>query len=487
MAIPVKTTRRDFITNTLAAGTLMAVGGRARAGTDKNSTIRLGMVGCGWRGGQLTKAFKGTKGATLVAICDADEVRMGELAAEHSDLTLARYTDMRKLFESPDIDAVIIATCNHWHCLAAIWALEAGKHVYVEKPLAHTHWEGIQLVNAVKRYGKICQVGTQQRSDPMQQSIREFLHEERALGEIKSVAVHRFGGRKSIGKLSKPLTIPKSVDFDLWSGPAEVQDIYRPELHYDWHWDWNTGSGEMGNWGVHLVDDVRNNIFQDKVAFPKSVTGVGGRYVWDDAGNTPNLQFALLDTGSIPVLIGVCNVNAAPDASRPPNVPGYGSGYVAYCEGGRFEGKRGEATAYDSDGKVIRQFDGGGGNHQQNFIDCIRNNSPAQLITPVEMGHQSTAWCNLANVATRFTAEQDSVSGEASYAFADDLPVAEELRLGTELLQEYGLGEEAQRFQFGPVLHFDGGSQQFAGDNASVANKYLRRKYRSEFAVPEVV
>jgi len=122
-----------------------------------------------------------------------------------------------------------------------------------EKPLSHTQWEGDQTVAAARRYGKVCQIGTQQRSDPMQAEIKKFLHEEKALGEIKAAKVNRYGVRGSIGKREKPLEIPKSVNYDLWLGPAQDQPIMRNKLHYDWHWDWNTGSGEMGNWGVHVL------------------------------------------------------------------------------------------------------------------------------------------------------------------------------------------------------------------------------------------
>src|SRR5262249_46416782 len=175
-----------------------------------------------------------------------------------------KYTDLRKLFDDKDVDAVVIATCNHWHVLAAIWALEAGKHVYVEKPLAHNHWEGQQLVKAARKYDRIVQVGTQQRSDPMQAELKEYLHNEKALGDINYVEVCRYGRREPIGKRSTPLPIPASVDYNLWLGPAADVPIYRDKFHYDWHWDWNTGNGEQGNWGVHVLDDVVNVVLLDQ-------------------------------------------------------------------------------------------------------------------------------------------------------------------------------------------------------------------------------
>jgi len=274
--------RRKFIATSLAttvtAGTLASQPARLFA-RNANQKVAVGFISCGGRARQLMGQFKRTGMADIVAICDPDQKRM-DMVVEKIAPKAKTYTDLRKLLEDPSIDAVVVATCNHWHCLAAIWAMEAGKHVYVEKPLSHTQWEGDQTVAAARRYGKVCQIGTQQRSDPMQAEIKKFLHEEKALGEIKAAKVNRYGVRGSIGKREKPLEIPKSVNYDLWLGPAQDQPIMRNKLHYDWHWDWNTGSGEMGNWGVHVLDDVRNNIFQDNVKLPKRIFGGGGRVVF---------------------------------------------------------------------------------------------------------------------------------------------------------------------------------------------------------------
>ena len=187
----------------------------------------------------------------------------------------------------------------------------------------------------------------------MQAEIKKFLHEEKALGEIKVARVNRIGRRASIGKRDTPLEIDKNINYDLWLGPAQDKPLFRDKLHYDWHWDFNTGSGEMGNWGVHILDDVRNNIFQDSVTLPKTIFGGGGRISWNDAGNTPNVHFAHFDTGSIPVLIALTNLPDQPGSKKSPGHPGPHSGYIAYCEGGRFEGKRGGGVAYDANGKEM--------------------------------------------------------------------------------------------------------------------------------------
>ena len=396
-----RTNRRDFLRTSLAVGSALALPVYSARAAGANDAINLGFISCGGRAGGLMGAFSKIDGVKVTGLCDPDPERLGSAKKRFPEAK--GWADLRDLLEDDSIDAVVIATCNHWHCLAAIWAMQAGKDVYVEKPLSHSQWEGRQAVAAAKKYGKICQVGTQQRSDPMQAEIKKFLHEDKVLGEIKTARVNRYGVRAPIGKRSTPLPIPEDFNYDLWLGPAQDQPIYRDKLQYDWHWDWNTGSGEMGNWGVHVLDDLRNNVFQDKVSLPKRVFGGGGRVVWNDAGNTPNVHFAYFDTGSIPVVIGLTNLTAGPDSKKSPAHPGPGSGYMAYCEGGRFEGQRGRAAAFDKDGKLIKEFkgNGGSGDHQKNFIDAARSRDASILNSDVKVGHDSTGWCNVANVAFR--------------------------------------------------------------------------------------
>jgi hypothetical protein len=280
------------------------------------------------------------------------------------------------------------------------------------------------------------------------------------------------------------------LDYNLWLGPADDQPIYRNKFHYDWHWDWNTGAGEMGNWGVHLVDDVRNNVFRDEIPFPMRVVAAGGRYAWHDAGNTPNVHFAILDTGTIPVVIGLTNIAAIANGKEPPRCPGPGSGYIAYCEGGRLEGQRGNAKLFDADGKLMKEIKGseGMGIHQQNFIDAIRSNAPDSLNAPVEIGHHSSAWCNFANYAYRLANEgyargtgeiKDMAEGIEESADG----ILDELR---KLVAVHEGGEAAEAMHAGPTLSFDATSQEFVGDFGDSANQYLRRAGRKEFVVPEV-
>jgi predicted dehydrogenase len=475
--------RRHFLgTSVAAAGAAYSLWPAQPARAAANDEVHLGFISCGGRSGELSGAFEKVPGVVIAGLCDPDSSRV---ESAHSRYPKAKtWTDMRDMLQDPNIDAVVISTCNHWHCLAAIWAMQAGKHVYVEKPLSHSQWEGRQTVSAARKYKRVCQVGTQQRSDPMQAEIKKFLHEDKVLGEIQSARVNRYGVRGSIGKRDTPLPIEKNVNYDLWLGPAADEPIYRDKLHYDWHWDWNTGSGEMGNWGVHVLDDLRNNVFQDSVRLPQRILGGGGRVAWNDAGETPNVHFVYFDTGKIPVVIGLSNLTAGGDSNKSPSHPGPGSGYIAYCEGGRLEGQRGSAVAFDKDGKEIRRFRGnsGGRMHQENFIDAVRNEDPSRLNTEVEVGHYTTGWCNLANIAYR--AGQPFQYGDAA-EIKDDVWQSL-LKETEEHLAAHGVKMESTEIVLSPILSVDEESEQFVGAHADAANSYLRREYRAGYEVPEI-
>jgi len=303
----IRLTRRFFMAASAAGASSISFGGRVQAAASEE--VRVAILGAGWRGGELAGAFKAAKAARVVTIADPDSALAGELAAKHN---AKADNDLRRVLDDPNVDAVAIATPNHWHCLATLWALDAGKDVYVEKPLSHTQWEGRQVVNAAKRGDRIVQIGTQQRSDPMQAEAKRFLHEERGLGEIRFVQANRLGPRASIGLRKTPLQPPATVDYDLWLGPAEDRKIMRDKFHYDWHWDFNTGSGEMGNWGVHILDDVRNVAYQDKVSTPTRIIAAGGRVGWNDAGQSPNVHYALFETEMFPTLIALSNLPKSP-------------------------------------------------------------------------------------------------------------------------------------------------------------------------------
>lgn len=256
----------------------------------------------------------------------------------------------------------------------------------------------------------------------------------------------------------------------------------REKFHYDWHWDFNTGSGEMGNWGVHVLDDVRNNVFLDKVALPKRIFGGGGRVVWNDAGESPNVHFVYFDTGSIPVVIGLSNLPESATSNRSPKTPGPGSGYIAYGQGGRLEGQRGQAVAFDADGKEIKRFkgNGGGNDHHKNFLAAIRSRDYLKLNTDVQVGHDSTGWCNLANIAF-----QSAKPYQPESAAALDVPEWQAL-LGEmrEHLHAHSLEMDQAGLRLSQMLHIDQQTERFIGEGAEEANHFIKRQYREPFDVP---
>ena len=477
--------RREFLTRSVAGAIgLAAATPLSAAPTSPNEKVRLGMIGLGWRGGQHLGDLLSRDDCEVVALCDP-EAEFLDKARQKAPRAKA-YVDMRKLLDDKEVDAVVISTCNHWHCLAAVWACAAGKDVYVEKPLSYTLWEGRQLINAARQHRRVVQVGTQQRSDPMQQEIRRFLHDDKALGAIESVAVTRFGIRESIGKRDTPLELPKTLDKDLWLGPAADVPMYRSKVNYDWHWDWNTGNGECANWGVHVLDDVRNVVFRDTVSLPSAVTCGGGRVVWNDAGQTPNLMIAVLETGAAPVVFALSNLPERPGSKEPLTFEDTQSGYVVHCQGGSYHGRRGGGVAVDPAGKVIREFKGttGSREHYGNFFAALRSRDPGQLNAEVVIGHDSTNWSHVINAAWR-AAESDGFipsgplpGGSASAALE---------RLMKDHVAAYGSAIPTNAVRVSPRLAIDAAREQFVGSGAEKANAFLGpRDFRKPYVLEPV-
>ncbi len=485
-------TRRNFLKRGLAVGATTALPSTFFIGNSfsANDTIGIGIMGMGWRGGQLSDSFIKQQGCRIVAIADPDKT----LAAKASNFEGAKgYNDFRKMLDDPRVDVVVVSTCNHWHCLASIMAMQAGKDVYVEKPLSHTQWEGRQVVNAARKYKKVVQLGTQHRSDlQLQLAAKKFLHEDKKLGKILYVQANRLGVREPIGKRQTPLEISKDIDYNLWLGPAADQPIFRDKLHYDWHWDFNTGNGEMGNWGVHIMDDVRNVCYQDSVILPKRILAVGGRAAWGDAGNTPNVHFVCFDTGTFPTILALSNMTQVPNKKDSWSVKadrdfsGPESGYVVACEGGYYLGQRGSGKAIDLQGKEIAKFRGGDRVflHTGNFLKAVRKQDNSMLNAEVEVGHASTGWCNLANVAfqvgetySRDIAESILPKSDVWGKILDNME---------EQLGNFKVSMKDPCIKMSQILTHDPQTERFVGEHAAEANKHLKRAYRDPFVVPEI-
>jgi predicted dehydrogenase len=476
--------RRQFLgTSAAATAAVWSASWSKSVFAQDTADIRIAVVGFNSQGhGHIEASHR-----NIVALCDVDERVLDKTAKEMADKygrKVEKFTDFRRLLERKDIDAVSVATPNHIHAWVTVLAAQAGKDVYVEKPASHDIWEGRQMVAAARKHNRVIQCGTQSRSSPSLKEAVEWV-QGGGLGKILYAIGTCYKPRQSIGKIERPLEIPKHIHYDLWCGPAEKKDLYRPKLHYDWHWDWNTGNGEMGNWGVHVIDDAVNVVLRDRVPFPKRLLAAGGRVAWDDAGESPNVCFAYYDTGSIPVLFGLTNLPSENDAKESVKYLGVGSGYIVHCEGGYYAGGRGGGAAHDRDGKVIRRFKGdSGAGHARNFVDSVAARDRKRLNAEVKIGHASTAWCNLVNIACRVGGEY---ADEKTRSIGSDVELWPQLvGQAHEHLQRNGVDIAKSEFKISPVLEFDSEREQFVGESADAANQLLRREYRPEFKLPSI-
>ena len=280
--------RRTFLKSTIAASAALSLPARVRAqAPGANDDIRVAVIGFNGRGENHISEYLKVKGVRLVALCDVDAkvLEKGQAQLLKKGADVATYQDLRKLLESKEVDAISIATPNHWHSLAAIWGCQAGKDVYVEKPVSHNVWEGRQLVKAAAAHQRIVQMGVQSRSGVGLANALTWL-KTNPLGKVKYARALCYKRRPSIGKVTEETPWPADIDKDLWHGPAEIQPLMRAKLHYDWHWVWNTGNGDLGNQGIHQMDIARR--FLGEPALSPAVWAVGGRAGYVDDGETPN-------------------------------------------------------------------------------------------------------------------------------------------------------------------------------------------------------
>ena len=480
--------RRQFLTTTgevISAGAAtLALRGRVLGANDR---VRIAVCGTRGRGKDHIRGFAKLPGTEIAALCDVDERVLTQRVKDVEDLGQARpksYVDIRKLLEDKEIDAISIATPNHWHALMGIWACQAGKDVYVEKPCSHDPFEGRQLVRAVKKYNRICQHGSQSRSNPGMIEAMQRLRDG-TIGDVYLARALCYKWRGTIGHAAEE-AVPTGVHYDLWTGPAPLKPFTKNRFHYNWHWIWDTGNGEIGNQAIHELDIARWGL---GVRFPTMVSAMGGHFLFDDDQQTPNVLNATyyfdapdgkrkmmeleirpwitnheaeIGTGvykssGIPAAgLGTpapaAPAPAAPSARRTPD-PLAGIGPVGPVDaktntvGNLFYGSSGYLgiDGYDAYKTWLTEQVTPGpsaaasGDHFANFIDCVRSRKTENIHSPIEEAHISTTLVHLAN---------------ASY-------------------------------RLGRVLRFDPVKEQVIGDDE--ANRMLRGKYRAPFVVPDDV
>ena len=471
-------TRRDFVKSTFSVGLLAALPYSRVQGA--NERIRVGLVGCGGRGtGAHIPSFEKQEGVTIMALSDPDQQRMAEAAGiieSKYGHKVAQYIDMRKMFDRNDIDVIANATQNYWHGLSTIWAAQAGKHIYVEKPLSHYIWEGRQMVNAARKYNRIVQCGTQRRS---QSSIAKAIQwiQEGNLGRIRYITAFANKKRSSCGKRNSPLPIPDSIDYDLWCGPARKVPIYRDRLQYDCSFDWNTGDGESCNQGVHEVDVARWCLGEKML--PRRVMSIGGRFVFNDACDVPNTQIIYYDFPKAPLLYEVHNLTKAKGSDEMPEFRGERVGVIVECEGGSVSLYRG--IAWDNEGKEVKKFSGGG-DHFVNFIEAVRSGRRQDLNAEVLEGHISTAVTHTGNISYRLGVK---ASRRQMRNQVRDIPIFGNMfERMLEHLKGHEIKVNAGTISLGPWLEIDRKNECFK-DNEQ-ANRLVRGFYRQPYIVPDL-
>jgi predicted dehydrogenase len=420
-----------------------------------NDRVNVAVIGIKGQGQAHITGYSGLKNAQVVALCDIDSNLFGERVKNHftgKGLPKPKiYTDLRKLYEDKDIDAVSIVTPNHWHALASIWALQAGKHVSVEKPCCHNFFEGQKLVEAAEKYKLIVQDGAEQRSNPCAQSMAEYLHSGK-LGEVYMAKGLCYKWRDTIGKTPDE-PVPAGVDYDLWLGPAPLRPFSKNRFHYNWHWNWDYGNGDMGNQGVHEMDIARWGL---NVTLPVKITTAGGHFMFNDDQQTPNdlisvFEFPNPDGGGEKKKILQFEVrhwitNREGINSENPNS---GNTYMVSADntiGNLFYGSKGYLTknvnewqSFFGKERITGDKGSGLGDHYSDFIDAIKADDQRLAKGDIRDGFYSCALMHLGNIS----------------------------------------------YRLGKTLEFDPVNMKFI--NAPEADEMLTRKYREPFVLPDKV
>lgn len=481
--------RRNFLKTTLA--TAAAVNVPFPSITQEISPsdeIRVAVVGFRGRGGDHISGFSGRRGVRLTALCDVDQMVLDGQVKKIQDkgVKVDSYTDIRKLLESKNVDAVSIATPNHWHALMAIWAIQAGKDVYVEKPVSHNVWEGRKIVEAARKYHRIVQAGTQSRSSTAIKEAVAWVRE----GNLGKIEVSRglcYKPRASIGKTEGPQKVPDYINYDLWSGPAPLVPSRRNSkafgpVHYEWHWIWHYGNGDLGNQGIHQMDIARWFLGVDELS-PR-VFSVGGRLGYEDDGETPNTQIVYHAYAKAPLIF---EVRGLPEKTGSKNMDKYKGGSVAViveCEGGYVVvgSNYGAAAAFDKDGKQIKKWDGNT-NHYENFVQAVRSRKQSDLNADIWEGHLSSALCHTGNISYRLG--KATSPAQIKEQIQGDKNATETFQRMVEHLAANDVDLEKTKATLGMPLSMDPNVEKFIGNPA--ADALLTREYRKPYVVPERV
>jgi predicted dehydrogenase len=486
-------TRRTFLKRATAAGiaTTFAISGTQASGQiiGANDRIRLGVAGINGRGGSHIDAFAKMGDVDVTYLIDPDSrifERRSARVRDHGGNTPKCVQDIRDALDDKSLDAVSVATCNHWHALITFWACQAGKDVYVEKPCSHNVFEGRQCVEAARKYKRIVQHGTQSRaSSGWAKAVAAIASGKYGKLLVSKAYASKPGrGRATVG-FKEPKDPPPGFDFNLWLGPAPEQPYHENIVHYNWHWFWDFGNGEIGNQGVHQMDLARWAI--PGATLPKSAVSMGGRWTTDpgykDQAQTPNMQVSVLDFGEtllvfeVASLCGKSSITGKEVARKVANEFYLEEGNII---GGKFYPK-GSDRGENLDVEVEMPP---GGSIFENFIHCMRTRNHEELNADILEAHYSAALCHLANTSYRVG---EQVPGDsAPRGFPVNQQVEDSVAWIRKGLKDYlDMDLNEHTYQLGPKLEFDADKEQFV--NHEAANKLLTREYREPFVVTEKV
>jgi predicted dehydrogenase len=483
-----RTSRRSFLKTAALAGAALgmpAVSYRRVLGA--NDALRVAVVGFNGRGADHISGFLKVPGVRLAALCDCDQKVLDGAVKKLKDQghDVKGYRDVREVIADKDIDIISTATPNHWHALISVWACQANKDVYLEKPVSHNVWEGRKAVEAARHYKRIVQTGTQSRSSTGIKEAVAWVNEGN-LGKIKLSRGLCYKPRASIGKVTGPQPIPDSIDYNLWCGPAPMGPLTRKRLHYDWHWVWETGCGDLGNQGIHQMDIARWFLGEQELS-PRIISA-GGRLGYDDDGTTPNTQIIWHGYEKAPLIFEVRGLpkdkpGQAEWGKNMDKFMGAQIGVVVHCEGGYvvvpdYSG----AVAYDKEGKEIKRWKGTK-DHYQNFVDAVRSRQIEDLNADILQGHLSSALCHTGNISYRLG--QKKAPGAIHEEMKSYSDLQESFDRMAEHLKKNDVAIDTDQITLGVALRMDPATERFRGN--AEADKLLTREYRKPFVVPDRV
>ena len=389
-------TRRRFLQTSAVTSASVAAIKRSAAGAfnEADDNVTVGIMGVS-RGSALAQQFAAVPGVEVRCLCDVDKTRLAAFHASFSktvDYEVKTVSDFREMLDDPRIDVMVCAAPNHWHAPASILACAAGKHVYVEKPCSHNPREGELLIEAARKNQRCVQMGNQRRSGEKIMEAMKLLHE----GRIGTVYYSRSWYASTRGPMGTgtPMEVPPNIDYELWQGPAPRQPYTSNRLHYNWHWVWNYGNGELGNNGIHSIDLSRWGL---QVDYPIRVVSSGGRYCFEDDQQTADTHVVSFEFAGRKQIVWECL------SCNRYGADGSGFGATFHGDKGTLRLSEWGYQVFDEKAHEIMAVDGTDGltAHITNFIDAVRNNDPAQLHSEIEEGHKSTLLCHLGNIAHR--------------------------------------------------------------------------------------